>query len=114
MTSEQVVAQAKIQSQALVNFPIVLDICSELKIAEMPDVVAQRSRLPGGEPGIHTCSLTVRSIGREVDRVKEVIRTARDVELAVLDIALDIDTGADVVVAMADRNHIAIAVIVLF
>ena len=110
MALEQVVAQTQVQGQAACHFPVILEIGAKFDIAPVSNVARQLSRLTRDESGIHAGHLEVGSVCSEPDAVSELVRWSSDVELAVLDVSLNVSTNLDVVRTMADGNHVAVTV----
>lgn len=65
------------------------------------------------DPGIHAGVDAVRGVGGEEDRIGEVVRTARNAELAILDVAPEVCANLHVVIAVGHRHHVGIGVDVL-
>ncbi len=113
MPGVQVVAHSEVQGQVAGNLPVVLEVSAHLKIAPVADVAGQVSRLSGQNSGIDSGGLCVRAVGRKEERIEEVVRRPRHVELAVFEVPAEVDACLDAVLAVGNRNHVRVGVDVL-
>src|SRR5581483_9293658 len=121
MTSEQVPAQAEVESQLATYFPVILEENAHLEVPPVASVFSKewgRSGIEAGagcgtDAGIYAGILFSSSICGKEQRVEKFIRRTSHAEQAVFDVAAEISPDLDVVVSVADRNQIGVGVDVL-
>src|SRR5215467_539797 len=109
-----VVTKPQVQSEPAVYFPVVLEVGTEFEIPPVPDVGRQLRRVSRDKAWIDAGHLKVRSVSCEPYCVEEFVRRAGNVEFAVLDITFELRANFQIMRAMTDGDHVAIAVLVLF
>src|SRR5438128_12466954 len=122
MTGEKVIAEAETQCQLLSGLPIILKIGAELQVTPVPKIafeLRRRGLIKAGarraaNPRIYTTILFRWGIGGKIQGVEELIRWAIYAEFAVLNVPPEIRPDLQVVVAVADRDHVRIGVDMLF
>ena len=76
----------------------------------MPDVRRQLGIRFGDEPRIDASHHPVGCTGRKIERIVEVVRRTRHIELGVLNIPSYLPADFQVVRTMVDRHHVSVVV----
>ena len=103
----------QVQREVMRHFPVILNKQADLPISPGTIVGRQLRGLPANDPRVNSCILNGRGICREKQRVKEIVRGASHVKLAVLDVATEVAACLNVVFPVIDRDHVRIRVDVL-